>query len=168
MRIRQATDEDLGAILAVVRRVVPLMQASGNQQWGADYPNREVFARDVTNSELWVAELAGQVAGVVAICREQSPEYADAGWDLSASALVVHRLAVAPEARGHGVAAALMAQAERLARASRITQIRLDTNTENKPMQALVERLGYALVGEISLLRRPGLRFRCYEKVLST
>jgi ribosomal protein S18 acetylase RimI-like enzyme len=167
MRIRQATDADLDAILRIVRLVVPLMQAAGNRQWADDYPDRETFALDIANGELWVAELEAKLAAVVAICGEQSPEYADVGWDLSEPALVVHRLAVDPAFRSRGVAMALMQHAEELARAQNIPQIRLDTNTTNLAVQKLLDKLGYVYAGEIGLLRRPGLRFRCYDKSLS-
>jgi ribosomal protein S18 acetylase RimI-like enzyme len=166
MRIRQATPEDLDAILRIVRLVVPLMQATGNQQWASDYPNREAFTTDLQNNELWVAEVEGIVAGVAAICAEQSPEYADVGWDLSEPAIVVHRLAVDPVFRAQGVAVALMQHAELVARSRQISQIRLDTNTKNLAVQKLLTKLGYVYAGEISLLRRPGLRFRCYDKKL--
>jgi ribosomal protein S18 acetylase RimI-like enzyme len=104
--------------------------------------------------------------GVAAICGDQSPEYADVGWDLSEPAIVVHRLAVDPAARGQGIALALMQQAEQVARERGIPRLRLDTNTKNLAVQKLLDKLGYVFAGEISLRRRPGLRFRCYEKFL--
>jgi len=166
MRIRQATEADIDEILRIVRLAVPLMQAAGNRQWAEDYPNREVFARDIENGELWVAEINAQVAGVIAICSEQSPEYADVGWDLSEPALVLHRMAVDPAFRSQGVAMALMQHAEELARSRQIPQIRLDTNTKNLAVQKLLAKLDYVYAGEIGLLRRPGLRFCCYDKKL--
>ena len=57
---RRATAADLPAILALVRRVVPLMHATGNFQWSADYPNEAVFQRDIEQQQLWVAELTAR------------------------------------------------------------------------------------------------------------
>jgi len=166
MRVRQGTFEDVGAVMALVRRVVPLMMANGNFQWDANYPNAEVFERDVDKAQLWVAEDEGQIAGIAAITTDQEPEYADVGWDTSEPAVVVHRLAVDPAFQGMGVAMALMIQAEVVARGREIGVLRVDTNTQNEATQRLFPKLGYSLAGEIGLGFRPGLRFCCYEKRL--
>lgn len=163
--LRPATAADLPAVLALIRAVVPLMRAAGNQQWTSDYPNETAFRQDLAAGHLWVAELGGELAGVAALTRNaQDPEYAQADWDAAAPAVVVHRLAVAPAAQGRGVAQALLAQAERLAEAWGFGLVRVDTNSENAATQRLFPKLGYRFAGEIGLAFRPGLRFFCYEK----
>lgn len=166
LTIRRATTADLPAILALVRRVVPLMHATGNFQWSADYPNAAVFENDVARHHLWVAEQAGQLAGVAALTQDQDAEYTQANWDAAEPALVTHRLAVAPEAQGRGVALALLQQAEAEARRQGLRALRVDTNSENAATQRLFPKLGYRFAGEITLAFRPGLRFFCYEKWL--
>jgi GNAT superfamily N-acetyltransferase len=153
--------------MALLRRVVPLMRAQGNLQWSDDYPNEQVFGTDIAARQLWLAEIDEAVAGIAAITTDQSPEYADVGWDLNETAIVVHRLAVDPVFRGAGVAAALMQQAELIAREQGVSVLRIDTNTQNAATQRLFPKLGYTYAGEISLAFRPGLRFLCYEKRLS-
>lgn len=164
MLLRQATHSDLPALIALIRRVVPLLRASGNHQWDDDYPNQEVFALDIDRGELWVAEIDSAIAGVAAMTTEQEPEYAQADWDVSAPAIVVHRLAVDPAHRSAGVGIALMLHAEVVARQHGIAFVRVDTNTENPATQRLLPKLGYRSAGEITLAFRPGLRFLCYEK----
>ncbi|MDQ2772710.1 MAG: GNAT family N-acetyltransferase [Bacteroidota bacterium] len=164
---RRATPADLPAILALLRRVVPLMQAGGNFQWSGDYPNAEVFTTDMARQQLWVAELDGAVAGVAALTQDQDAEYAQADWDVTEPALVTHRLAVDPAAQGRGVALALMAEAERQAGVKGLRVLRVDTNSENTATQRLFPKLGYRFAGEITLAFRPGLRFFCYEKQLA-
>ena len=153
--------------MALVRRVVPLMRASGNLQWDDNYPNAAAFHRDVELAQLWVAEIDEELAGVAAITQDQEAEYANVGWDITEPAIVVHRLAVDPAFQGKGVAAGLMARAEVLARECGITVLRVDTNSENQATQRLFPKLGYAFSGEIGLSFRPGLRFLCYEKRLA-
>lgn len=109
--------EDIPKIMQLVSKVVPLMQAAGNFQWGDDYPNPEVFAKDISIGQLWVSEIADSVVGVSAITTDQDPEYSDAGWDINEKAIVTHRLAVDPDSQGMGIARALMEQAEIVARA---------------------------------------------------
>jgi len=163
---RRATLTDLPAILALVQRVVPLMHASGNFQWSADYPNATVFTADIVQNHLWVAELGGAVAGVAALTQDQDAEYAQANWDVAEPALVTHRLAVAPTAQGQGVALALMEQAEKQAVVQGLRVLRVDTNSENAATRRLFPKLGYQFAGEITLAFRSGLRFFCYEKWL--
>ena len=167
MKLRQATFSDIPAVIRLVRAVVPLMRAQGNLQWDDAYPNPEVFARDVANGQLWLAEIEDTLAGVAAITTDQDPDYAQVGWEITVPAIVVHRLAVNPATQGQGVAVALMQQAETLAIRQGIPRLRVDTNTANQATQKLFPKLGYQLAGEITLRFRPGLRFLCYEKQLS-
>jgi len=165
--IRRATVADLPAIVALVQALVPLMNAAGNYQWTSEYPNQAVFEKDITQNHLWVAELGGELAGIAALTQDQDAEYADADWDVTEPALVTHRLAVLPAAQGHGVAQALLQQAEHEARALGLRTLRVDTNSENAATQRLFPKLGYRFAGEIQLAFRPGLRFFCYEKRLN-
>lgn len=168
MQIRHARPDDISSILQLVAEVVPLMNAGGNLQWDANYPNREIFTEDIRHDKLWVAEVDGQIAGVSAITTDQDPEYAEVGWDLSETAIVTHRLAVSPRFHGRGIAAALLHQAELEALRRGIARLRIDTNSENAATQQLFPKMGYVFAGEIGLKYRPGLRFYCYEKRLDT
>jgi ribosomal protein S18 acetylase RimI-like enzyme len=167
MQIRLATQHDLPALMSLVRRVVPLMRATGNLQWDESYPTDVVFQRDIDLNQLWIAEVGGSIAGVAAVTTDQEPDYTQVGWDINEPAIVVHRLAVDPAFRGQGAAGALMQKAEEVAVERDIVALRVDTNTENEATQRLFPKLGYRLAGEITLEFRPGLRFLCYEKRLS-
>jgi len=166
MQIRPATRQDLTALMALVRRVVPLMRSAGNLQWDENYPNEAVFERDIDLRQLWIAEIGPDIAGIAAITMDQEPDYAQVGWDISEPAIVVHRLAVDPAFRGVGVASSLMQAAERIAVDRAISVVRVDTNTQNAATRRLFPKLGYQLGGEINLQFRPDLRFFCYEKRL--
>jgi ribosomal protein S18 acetylase RimI-like enzyme len=166
MRIRLANREDIPALIELMRRVVPLMLAAGNQQWDETYPNETIFQRDIDLAQLWVADAENSIAGVAAITMDQEPDYAQVGWDINEPAVVVHRLAVDPAFRGSGIAGALMEKAEEVAVERDISVLRVDTNTQNEATQRLFPKLGYQLAGKISLRFRPGLRFFCYEKRL--
>lgn len=135
MTIRLATPADIPALIILIRRIVPLMHESGNFQWDDHYPNETVFGQDIEKSQLWVADLDGQLAGVAALTEDQEPEYAQVGFDLNQRAIVTHRLAVDSAFRGKGVAAALLAQADRLALQRGISRLRIDTNSENQATQ---------------------------------
>lgn len=166
MQIRRATLTDIPQIMRVITEVVPLMQATGNFQWDNTYPNPQAFTEDVNLNQLWVADMDGDIGGVAAITTEQYPEYAQAGLDISQTAIVVHRLAVSPRYQGKGIAKALLEEAEAEAKRRDIKFLRIDTNIQNKTAQVLFPKLGYVFAGEIGLEFRPGLRFVCFEKKL--
>ncbi|QKJ32108.1 GNAT family N-acetyltransferase [Mucilaginibacter mali] len=166
MQIRRATLNDIPQIMQAVSEVVPLMQAAGNFQWDHTYPNPQVFTEDIGLRQLWVADMDGDIGGVAAITTEQYPEYAQAGLDISQTAIVVHRLVVSPCYQGRGIAKALLEEAEAEANRRGIKFLRIDTNLQNKSAQALFPKLGYVFAGEIGLEFRPGLRFVCFEKKL--
>ena len=166
MQLRPATLADVPVLVALLHRIVPVMLASGNRQWDETYPNAQVFEHDVARRQLWVADVEGQIAGFAAITAEKEPDYAHVGWDFAEPALVIHRLAVDPVFRGQGIAAALMAQAETVARERGIETLRTDTSADNLAAQQLFPKLGYAFAGEISIKFRPGVRVLCFEKRL--
>lgn len=166
MRIRLAVREDVAAVIELLRRIVPTMRAAGNLQWDEDYPTAAVFENDVEQRQLWVAEIDGALAGMIAVTTGQEPEYGHTGWDVEEAGVMVHRLAVDPKFRGAGVAAALMQKAEEVAADRGVPTVRTDTSTENAAAQRLFSKLGYLQVGEIGLWFRPGLRVLCYEKRL--
>ncbi|MXV17062.1 GNAT family N-acetyltransferase [Hufsiella ginkgonis] len=166
MLIRYATLTDIPAIMDLIKQVVPLMRAAGNFQWDDKYPNPEVFAEDITLQQLWVADVAGNIAGVSAVTTQQDAEYAQVGWDLDEEAIVTHRLAVRPGYQGQGIAGALLAKAENEAVRKGISVLRIDTNSENQATNRLFPRMGYTFAGAITLEFRPGLSFYCYEKRL--
>lgn len=167
MVIRQATLNDILPIMELVQAVVPLMNAAGNWQWDSTYPNPEVFKKDISLNQLWLADIDGAIAGISAITTDQDEEYAQLGWDLNEIAIVTHRLAVSPDHQGKGIALALMEQAEKVAVDRNIGLLRVDTNSRNVATQKLFPKLGYVYAGEINLAFRPGLRFYGYEKRLA-
>jgi len=166
MIIRLATLNDIPAIMQMVAEVVPAMQASGNFQWDNTYPNAQVFENDIALNQLWVADVDGNIGGIIAITTDQDKEYTQVGWDITETAIVTHRLAVSIHYRRQGIAQALLKQAEVVAIDRDIKILRIDTNSNNKATRLLFPKLGYEFAGEISLSFKSNLRFYCYEKLL--
>lgn len=164
--IRAARSDELETVWALVRRAVAHMNAIGNPQWGEDYPAKSDYAGDLSAGELYAAvDEAGRLLGVACINGRESPEYAGVAWSYRGPVLSVHRLAVDPEVQRQGVATALVAHAEALARSQGRKALHVDTYAQNDRMQALFRKRGYEQRGDISLHGRP-LRFPCFEKLL--
>jgi ribosomal protein S18 acetylase RimI-like enzyme len=89
-----------------------------------------------------VAELDGAVVGYARL-RPPTP------LPESAHVVEVNGLAVAPEARGRGVAAALLAAAEDRARGEGATKVTLRVLATNVVAQRVYERAGYVVEGRL-------------------
>lgn len=164
--VRAAVPADLEPLWALVERAVSHMNAIGNPQWGADYPTRAHYERDLGAGELYVAvNEEGRVLGCACINGDESPEYAEVAWAYTDPVLSVHRLAVDPAVQRQGVATALIAYAEDLARSRGVKALHVDTYAKNDRMQALFRKRGYVQRGDISLHGRP-LRYPCFETLL--
>lgn len=163
--IRAAQQTDLNAITEILEQAVPGMQASGNRQWDSDYPNRARFEADLAAGTLYVCEQDGQVAGFIVSNTELPPEYDGAAWQTTGPAMALHRMAVAPDFRGRGLAAGMIAFCEGVARKKGFASIHTDTNSKNAPVNALLQKMGYRFCGTVTLRGNPDL-FNCYEKQL--
>lgn len=157
LTIRPAQREDIAVIGALYGAVCDAQPKLPGKK---DAPGwiREVYPVEATareafeRNELYIALRAGRILGVVTLNESQPDAYADADWFYPADrALVVHTLAVHPEARGEGVAKALLVFAEDLARERDIPVIRLDTYELNFPAKRLYERLQYRRAKDIDL-----------------
>lgn len=172
---RLATVQDLAHIHVFLPEVIEAMQATGNYQWSDSYPTDVEFLNDIKLNRLWVVAAprsdanAEEIAGFAAITEDQSPEYVQCGWDINVQAVVAHRLCSNPKFRGKGVAQMLYNQCEVVARERGIKVLRVDTCSENLPMNNVIKKCGYTYVGQCSLgLVGKGAdhMFNCYERFL--
>lgn len=160
--IRLATPSDLATIEAILPGVIHGMQASGNDQWSPRYPTRIDFAQDVEDGSLWVDDLGG-IRGFVALNTVEAAEYAPLPWTVPRPALIVHRLAVAPEFRRQGVGDGLFEFAESRAVHLGLEGLRSDTSTANAGMNALFARRGWSRVGTLRFPHAT-VSFQAWEK----
>jgi len=162
--ISQADESDLPAVSRILRECVAAMQREGIEQWDDVYPTEGHLLADIRAHSMYIGSTPErQVVGTVVLNEQQDPEYGAVPWTSRIRPLVVHRVMVAPDHQGHGLAQALMIFAEQHARTMGYASIRLDAFTLNPRALRLYERLGYAARGTIRL--RKGM-FWCFEKVL--
>ena len=168
MRIRLGTTTDIVDVMAIVQKVIPQMQASGNFQWDDSYPSIAHFEADIKESQLWIAvDDQGTAVGFSALTTSQPAEYADCGYDISVPAIVPHRMAVDPSCRRAGLGQLFLSKAEQLAVEGGHSFVRIDTNVCNIAMQKVILKAGYTFKGDIFLTVQAGkLRFCCYEKMI--
>lgn len=161
--------EELDAILEMTRSCGRHMRKNGIDQWDENYPDRERLLNDIQTQTLFAFRENEQVLGIIVLNETQDPEYAEISWLTSESErnLVVHRLAVAPEHQGEGIARKLMDFAENLAKERGYASIRLDTFSQNPRNQRFYEARGYTKLEEVYLSYRDDFPYVCYEFVIA-
>jgi ribosomal protein S18 acetylase RimI-like enzyme len=159
--IRPAQITELNRLLEIVSAATHHMESQGIHQWDNIYPDGTTLKADNEKQHMQVVEVNGQIAGMISINDEQSPEYGNVQWRYAGKALVVHRLTIDPSQQRRGLAARLMQFAEEIAESKGYDTIRFDAFTQNHGATALYENLGYEKAGTVQF--RKGLFF-CFEK----
>lgn len=121
--VRHAVDADLAALIALEHRTFASERISARQ-----------WRRHLTGSsaEILVATRHGDLIGAVVLLFRRGAETAR-----------LYSIAVATEARGHGIGEALLAAAERVARRRVATRLVLEVRSDNRAARRLYERCGY-------------------------
>ena len=112
---------------------------------------------DVLIAELATPEQGWRVAG-----------YTMVFYRANASVARLYSLATLPEARGHGVADALMDAAERAVRRRGYNALRLEVRSDNPAATALYAKRGYIEFGRHEDYYADGMSARRFEKALTT
>ncbi|MDR1298890.1 MAG: GNAT family N-acetyltransferase [Oscillospiraceae bacterium] len=149
MVIRRATAGDLPAILDIYAGAREFMAANGNPtQWRGWYPPQDMVERDASpGGHGYVCESGGEIAAVFYFSLEKDPTYGhiEGNWLNGEPYGVVHRIAVK---RGtHGIGAFCLNWAF-----ERCHNLKIDTHTDNIPMQRLLGKLGFTYCGTIRVL----------------
>ena len=163
---RQATAADTDRCWLILQQGKAQMFREGKHQWTEAYPSRQSVETDIANGNAYVIERQGSVIAYGAVIANGEPAYQQIAdlWLTNADYVVVHRLAVADEAKRQGVAARYFHHVEQYAISHNIHSIKVDTNHDNFYIQHLMRSLGFTLCGEVTYGPR-GERL-AYEKTL--
>ncbi|MBG9376795.1 GNAT family N-acetyltransferase [Panacibacter sp. DH6] len=163
----QATVADIPHIWSILQGAIARRKADGSQQWQDGYPNPEVLQRDIKSGVGYILKIGDEIAGYTAILINDEPAYAgiEGAWLTNDDFVVFHRVAVAQEFLGQGIAKKLLTYIEAYARSKGIRSLKADTNFDNAAMLATFEKMGYQYCGEVWFRGNPR---RAYEKVLAT
>jgi len=144
VEIRKAELTQLEEIKAVYARAREFMANTGNpDQWGKEYPPEETIRADIASQELYVVMEEGKVVGVFFFTRKPDPDYdkiEDGAWENDLPHGVIHRVASSGTVKGVFPAALAYCKAQ-------IGNIRMDTHPDNKVMQHVLTKNGFAYCG---------------------
>lgn len=161
MIIRLATHSDVERMDEICEAAKAAMRNMGIDQWQDGYPNRACWEADVDDGFAYVAETdEGTVAGMFALVtnaetRDPEPSYGeiDGAWlTPEAKYAAVHRVGVAAEAKGRGIAGTMLNFACDKAAQMGLASVRIDTHADNKPMQRALQKAGFVSCSVITLV----------------
>ena len=150
MEIRLAFPNEVNAVMKVIEDAKKTLAQSGSDQWQNGYPNADIIIDDIISGQAYVALEEGEVIAYAAVTR--SPESAydaiyEGKWQGGEPEyLVFHRIAVARDAQGQGVAQTFL---EGLIEGFDYLDFRSDTHAKNIAMQHIFEKLGFKQVGKV-------------------
>lgn len=152
--IRRAEPEDLDGIEEIYGQIHSATeQGRLPTAWRrGSYPTRRDAEEALTEGELYVLEEDGRVLASARINQRQDEAYARMSWAAEAppeKVLVLHTLAVSPQASGRGLGTDFVRFYEREARRRGCPFLRLDTSRGNFRALELYRRLGYRETGAV-------------------
>lgn len=152
MKIRQATYEDMEALMEIFAAAKQIMRASGNMhQWNDGYPSREVVMRDIDRGHCYVMCENESIIGTMALIPGPDPTYSyiEGEWPGDEPYYVIHRIATA--APGRNVAKRMYDWAFEHILENGCNVIRIDTHRDNCIMKHILTKYGFTMCGVIYL-----------------
>ena len=162
MEIRRTSPADLPRLLEIYAAARRFMAETGNpRQWGPRaWPPEALLRQDIAAGKSWVCAEAERVLGTFFLDFGPDPEptyrVIEGAWGDPSPYGVVHRIASDGSARGVGGFCLRWALA-------RCGHLRIDTHPDNRPMQNLLSKLGFAYRGVIHIEQDDDPRL-AYEK----
>jgi GNAT superfamily N-acetyltransferase len=166
MIYRKAESGEAKEIMRIIKDAVANMERVGVQQWNDSYPTLAIIEEDIQTQTGYVMADEAGIAAYVCVNENQPKEYVDIDWDdAKGRCCVIHRLVVAVERQGQGVAKQLILAYEKQAKEDGYSSIRLDTYSKNPISMRLYPSLGYTWKGEVRFFHHME-EFPVFEKQL--
>lgn len=159
---------DLPDVMTIIGQAKRRMKERGLDQWQDGYPDEAAIRSDLRKRQGHLFLKRHTPAAYAAIVFDKDPYYEkiDGQWLSDGEPYVaVHRLAVADEFLGLGLARHILKYAEKRARIRNVPWFRIDTHHDNLPMRNLIRDFGFTFCGVVQV--RDGKRM-AYEKRVET
>jgi GNAT superfamily N-acetyltransferase len=152
-------------IWEILQQAIDRRKADGSRQWQDGYPNGDVVRSDIEKGVGYVLTDGKTITGYCAVLINDEPAYAEieGKWLTEGDFVVVHRVAVADECLGTGMAIRLFGLIGDFALGHGIGSIKADTNFDNAPMLHIFDKLGFVYCGKVFFR---GSARNAFEKVL--
>ena len=163
---RKATLSEINPIWDILQQAIIRRKNDGSNQWQDGYPNLEVVKKDIEKESGYVLTEGETIVGYIAVLINDEPAYEkiEGEWLTNDDFVLFHRVAIAENYLGKGLAKMMINHIEDFAVENNIKSIKADTNFDNDAMLNIFEKIGYKYCGQVYLRGNPR---RAFEKVLN-
>jgi len=163
---RKATLSEINPIWDILQQAIIRRKKDGSNQWQDGYPNLEVVKKDIEKESGYVLSEGETIVGYIAVLINDEPAYEkiEGEWLTNDDFVLFHRVAIAENYLGKGLAKMMINYIEDFALKNKIKSIKADTNFDNDAMLNIFEKIGYKYCGQVYLRGNPR---RAFEKVLN-
>ena len=152
LAMRQAREADLSIIETMIYGAKQSLAKDGVDQWQGKEPGRETLRTDICRGACYVfCEEGEDPVATAALCLGEEPTYhvIDGAWANARPYLTVHRMAVSPAKKGHGIGRRALDAIKAFAISKGLSEVRIDTHRDNFRMRNLIETSGFRHCGTI-------------------
>ncbi|MDO5608926.1 MAG: GNAT family N-acetyltransferase [Capnocytophaga sp.] len=148
---RKAEMSDFEPIWEIISDAKESRRLEGSSQWQDGYPNEDSIRNDIQNHYGFVMTYQGIIYAYSAVIFAIEPAYEaiEGQWITDGEYAVVHRMAVARQAKGKGIGKILLEYIENYILEKKYPSIRIDTNFDNIAMLKILEKEEYVYCGEV-------------------
>ena len=163
---RKATLSEINQIWDILQQAIIRRKNDGSNQWQDGYPNLEVVKKDIEKESGYVLTEGEKIIGYIAVLINDEPAYEkiEGEWLTNDDFVLFHRVAIAENYLGKGLAKMMINHIEDFAVENNIKSIKADTNFDNDAMLNIFEKIGYKYCGQVYLRGNPR---KAFEKVLN-
>ena len=167
MIFRKTEEKDKKQVISLWREAQAYFREQEIDQWQDGYPDEACLDLDVAKGSSYVLEDAGRVIATAFISFDGEPDYLhiEGKWITDGPYGVIHRVAVAGEAKGRGLAGRLVEEAVAMCRERGVQGLRVDTHQDNRSMRRMLTKNGFTYCGIIRLTRDGAPRV-AYERLI--
>lgn len=161
MKLRNAEPHEAEQCYQCIEDARAYHASLGFEQWHPDYPTQGTILEDIAQKIGYVFVNEQGIVGYCCIMIGEEPAYRkiEGAWKTELPYTVIHRMAFNRKARGGGFSKEAIDLIKEFCLSKQINAIRVDTQTENKVMQHILDREGFAYCGLIQFDGGPKLAY---------
>ncbi|MBQ3378630.1 MAG: GNAT family N-acetyltransferase [Clostridia bacterium] len=157
MEFIKCTMRELAAVSDLYEKTLSHLEATVNYpKWTKEYPSIKSVGEAISRGEQYACTKNGEVLGAVVLNDDPRGDYGAGDWSRELKEgeyLVIHTLAVSPQASRRGIGAYMVDCAVIEARNAGYKAIRIDVVPDNTPAIALYMKKGFKFAGVKDLKR---------------
>lgn len=154
MKLRLTQYDDLDAVLEIIEQAKQYFKVNQIPQWQNGVPSKKTIEEDIVSGNGYVLVEEDEIIGICALFFEDDPAYKtiqEGRWLNDYEYVVIHRMAIKQNHKGHGYGSNMIEQIEQLAKEKGIFNLRIDTHKDNYSMQRLIAKNKFTYCGIVTI-----------------